>query len=116
MKVDSVSESPWLPSAGRSLAGRAYLVAKLRERDLSKREAVRILNVILAEMKKSLQEGWAVEFPFGSLKRMRQPSKEWWKIDDGPLKPYTVEWVVDEAGDRLLNGKQPPQSTPKSVT
>jgi len=32
------------------------------------------------------------------------------------LKPFTVEWVVDEAGDRLLNGKKPPQSTPKSVT
>ena len=46
-----------MKSKGKSLGGRAYLVGKLREWGLSRRQAVRILNAILAEMKKALRRG-----------------------------------------------------------
>ena len=38
--------------------GRAYLVKKLQERGLSRRDAVRNLNAIIWEMKKALKRGW----------------------------------------------------------
>jgi hypothetical protein len=37
--------------------GRAYLVGKLRERGLSKRQTVRILNMIFREMGQALKLG-----------------------------------------------------------
>jgi ribosomal protein L13E len=97
-----------MKSDGKALGGRGYLVEKLRERGLSRRQAVRILNFILKEMKKTLRRGGSVEFPLGKLKRVRRHfSKEWGRIDDWPAgqQPYTVEWELDEAGDRLLNGR-----------
>ena len=90
----------------RSLGGRGYLVKKLSERGLSRRQAVRILNFILKEMKKTLRRGGAVEFPLGKLVRVRRHfSKEWDRVDDWPAdrQRYTVAWELDEAGDRLLN-------------
>ena len=101
-----------MKSKSKNLGGRAYLVSKLRERGLSRRQAVRILNAIFAEMKKALRRGYAVEFPLGKLKRVRRHfSKEWDCIDDWPAnrQPYTVEWELDEAGERLLNGTRGPQ-------
>ena len=65
-----------MESKGRNLRGRAYLVGKLREWGLSRRQAVRILNAILAEMKKALRRGREVEFPFGKLKRVRRHFSE----------------------------------------
>lgn len=57
--------------------GRAYLVGKLRERGRSRRDSVRILNVILDEMARALKRGELVEFTFGTLRRIRhQRSKE----------------------------------------
>lgn len=87
--------------------GRAYLVEKLRERGLSYRRSVRILNFILAEMAKTLKCGGVVPFPFGRLKRVKRHfSKYWDYVDDYPAhrSPYTVEHEVDEEGDALLNG------------
>ena len=54
--------------------GRAYLVDKLRERGLSRRDSVRVLNVILEEMAKALRRGERVEFPLGALRRVRHQS------------------------------------------
>jgi hypothetical protein len=64
--------------------------------------------VILAEMTKALKRGWAVEFPFGRLKRVKRHFSQWWDmIDDYPANraPYTVEWELDEEGDKQLNGE-----------
>jgi ribosomal protein L13E len=89
--------------------GRAYLVEELRKRGLSKRHAVRILNMIIAEMKKALKRGREVEFPFGKLKRVKRHFSKWWdSIDDHPAnkEPYSVEHELDEEGERQLNGKE----------
>lgn len=50
--------------------GRAYLVAKLGEAILSRRQAVQILNFIFFEMKNALS-GRDVEFLLGWLVRRR---------------------------------------------
>jgi len=41
-----------------------------------------------------------MEFSFGSLKRVKKLSKEWLRVGDEPMSPYTVEWELDEEGDR----------------
>lgn len=87
--------------------GRAYLVEKLRERGLSKRDSVRIVNFIFAAMAKTLKRGGVVPFPFGNLKRVKRHFHRWWDhVGDTPANrsPYTVEHELDEEGDRLLNG------------
>ncbi len=87
--------------------GRAYLVVKLRERGLSKRDSVRILNFIFAAMAKTLKRGGVVPFPFGKLKRVKRHFHRWWDhVGDYPANrsPYTVEHELDEEGERLLNG------------
>lgn len=50
--------------------GRAELVAKLQEQGLSRRQAVRVINVILDCMISVLRRGEPVEFPFGWLGRL----------------------------------------------
>lgn len=67
---------------------------------------MRIVNFIFAEMGKVLKRGWAVEFPFGSLKRVKNLSKEWVRVGDEPVSPYTVEHELDEEGERELNGQE----------
>lgn len=96
-----------MPGAGNNLGGREYLVGKLRERGLSRRDAVRILNAIFGETIRALGRGQSVEFPFGSLKRIRRVSKRWLEMGDEPVQPYTVEHGLDERWDRLLNGSMP---------
>jgi Bacterial DNA-binding protein len=84
--------------------GRAYLVKKLRERGLSRRDAVRILNTIFVEMSKALKRGWEVEFPFGKLKRVKRYfGARGEAVDDWPAnrQPYTVEWELDAADEEL---------------
>ncbi len=88
----------------RKSFGRAELVAKLQERGLSRRQSVRILNFVFAEMKKALRRGQEVEFPLGKLVRIWR-----WPVEPPRVKssarrrPYKVEWRLDEAEDRLLN-------------
>jgi hypothetical protein len=87
--------------------GRAYLVKKLRERGLSYRHSVRIVNFIFAEMAKTLKRGGVVPFPFGKLKRVKRHFSKWWDhVGDPPANSslYTVEHVLDEAGGQELNG------------
>ena len=55
-------------SEGRNLVGRSYLVSKLGERGVSRRLAVRILDLVFEEMSQALARGESVEFPFGYLK------------------------------------------------
>ena len=88
--------------------GRAYLVSKLQERGVSRRMAVRILNLIFAEMSKALQRGREVEFPFGRLKRVKRVSRRWELAGDEPMTPYTVEHELDATGYRLLPGEDDP--------
>jgi hypothetical protein len=56
-------------------------------------------------MKKALRRGRVVQFPFGSLKRVKKLSKEWLRVGDEPMSPYTVEHELDEEGERQLNEK-----------
>ncbi len=83
--------------------GRAYLVAKLRERGLSKRDAVRILNQVFSLMKAALRRGEDVESPFGFLRvdRHRHRPKRGWQLNQTITttykKPFTV--VLHEEGE-----------------
>ncbi len=88
------------------------IVKKLCERRLSRRDTVRILNALLDEMAAALNRSEAVEFAFGSLKKIRHAHKQ----QRGRLlnrnttiykKPYTMVLKVDAAGDKLLNGEIP---------
>jgi nucleoid DNA-binding protein len=47
------------------------IARSLRDRGLSRRNAARIFNAILGEMKDALRRGEEVELPFGTLKRVR---------------------------------------------
>ena|SRR5947209_5379654 len=51
------------------------IIRELQTHGLSRRQAVRIFNAILDEMKAALQRGEEVEWPFGSLKTVRHPRK-----------------------------------------
>lgn len=89
--------------------GRTYLVDQLRKKGLSRRDSVRILNRVINAMTQALSRGEEVEFPFGTLQRVRhQHSKTrgWFlnKITATYKKPYTVKHELDEEGDKLLNG------------
>jgi len=91
--------------------GRAYLVGKLRELGLSRRDAVRTLNFVFDEMTQALRRGEKVEFPFGTLLQVRHQhaKKRGWfleKIITIYKRPYTVKHELDEEGYKLLNGKE----------
>jgi hypothetical protein len=93
-----------MEKAPRNL-GRAYLVAELAKHGVSRRLALRILNLIFREMGKALARGEKVPFPGGKLMRTpRHFSKYWDMVDDWPAnrQGYTVDWVLDEAGARLF--------------
>jgi hypothetical protein len=108
----------WTEPGGKRVAGRAYLVAKLREHGLSKRRATRILDTIITEMIGALKRGREVEFPFGKLQRVKKHfSRSWDEHDDWPANRqlYTAEHETDLAGERLLSGKPVSDSVRKSV-
>ena len=91
--------------------GRAYLVGKLRERGWTRRESARIVNFVLNEMTQALKRGESVEFPLGTLRRVRhQRSKQrgWFlgRIRTIYKRPYTVKHELNEEGYKLLNGKK----------
>jgi len=69
---------------------------------------VRVLDLVFDEMRRELERGREVEFPFGCLKRVKRVSREWELIGDEPMKPYTVEHQLDAAGYKLLNGEGDP--------
>jgi hypothetical protein len=101
-----------MESKGRNLGGRAYLVEKLRERGLSRRQSVDILNAIFREMGTALRRGEYVEFPFGYLKAEKRVSKRWRAIGDEPMRPWFIEHSLGEEGERLLEGEKLPAAKP----
>jgi len=69
-----------------------------------------IEKVILDRLIHALKRGEEVEFPFGSLRKVRHPRKKqrgWflYKITTIYKKPYTVVHEVNDAGEKLLLGK-----------
>lgn len=89
---------------------RTYLVGMLRKRGLSRRDSVRILNLVIDEMTQALKRGEEVEFPFGTLRRVRHQHRKkrgWFleKIMTIYKKRYTVKHELDAKGYKLLNGK-----------
>jgi hypothetical protein len=91
--------------------GRADLVERLKnKRGLSRRKSVVVVNTILDRMIYHLRRGHRVEFPYGTLKRVRRYFGQRWAIDnDWPANrdPYTIEWELNEAGTRKLNNGRP---------
>jgi nucleoid DNA-binding protein len=86
---------------------KGYIVCKLRERGLSRRDAVHFLNAVLAEMTAALARGEEVEVPFGFLKRVRHKHRKQRgrfldKITTIYETPYTVVLEVDADGEELL--------------
>jgi hypothetical protein len=91
---------------GRKLGGRAYLISELGKHGLSRRRAVRILNDVFREMGLALRCGEYVEFPFGYLKAEKRVSQRWEAIGDEPMRPWWIEHVLDDAGERILDGEE----------
>jgi hypothetical protein len=85
-----------MDSQGKNIGSRAYLVGKLRERGVSRRQAVRIVNKVFDEMSEALCRGEYVEFPFGYLKA--EKGRRW-------EAPLTIEHTPDDEGWKLLEGE-----------
>lgn len=88
------------------------IVEKLRERGLSRRRAVLILDFVLEEVSAALKRGEPVEFAFGFLRRVRHAHRQ----QEGRFlnrnatiyrKPYTVVFEKRSAA------RKPPQKTTK---
>ena len=95
-----------MKSKGRNLGGRAYLKTELMKLDLSRRRSVMILDLIFREMGLGLRRGEYVEFPFGYLKAEKRVSERWEAIGDEPMRPWFIDHLLDEEGERLLAGGQ----------
>jgi len=83
--------------------GQAHLVAKLRERGVSRGMAVRILKADFDEMNQALARGEEVEFSFGLLHRVKHVSRRWQLTGDEPMNAYIVERELDAAGCVLFS-------------
>jgi hypothetical protein len=97
--------------------GRAYLIGKLRELGWSRRESARIVKFVLSEMAQALKRGESVEFPLGTLRRVRHQrtrQRGWFlgRIRTIYKRPYTVKHELDEEGYKLLNEKKKKESGP----
>ena len=100
---------------------KGYIVRKLRERGLSRRQSVELLDFILYEVAAALARGEYVEFPFGSLKRVHHPHKKtdgWFLGRTTTIykKPYTVALEVDAKGEALVNRKREVVQSPRAPT
>jgi nucleoid DNA-binding protein len=90
------------------------LVQKLRERGLSRRRAVQILNFVLDEMAAALERGEEVKLPFGTLQKVRhahqkQRGRFLNRIATIYQKPYTVVLAVAAEDEEVLEGKEKSQ-------
>jgi len=98
-----------MASDGKNLGGRAYLVAQLKKRGLSRRRSLRVLNFIFEEIRRALAQGEEVEFAGGKLKQARKSFGEKWDTcDDWPAnrQPYTVEWAPSGKTLKRLLGSE----------
>ena len=94
------------------------IVRMLQDRGLSRRRSVQLLNFILDEVVAALARGEGVEFPFGSLQRVRHPHKKmdgWFLGRNTSMykKPYTVALEVDAESEELLNKKREVVQSPR---
>jgi len=83
--------------------GRAYLIDKLRERGLSRRDSAKIVRFVFKEMAGALKRGESVEFPFGTLRRVRhqrrkQRGRFLGKIRTIYKRRFTVKHELGEGG------------------
>jgi hypothetical protein len=77
------------------------IILELRKHGMSRRQAVYIFNSVLDLMRDALKQGEEVEWPFGSLKKVRQPRKPlrgWYlkRITTLYKKPFTVILVNEK--------------------
>ena len=87
------------------------MIDKLRQRGLSRRDSARIVRFVFDEMAEALKRGENVEFPLGTLRRVRhqRPKRRGWfleRIMTIYKRPYTVKYELDEKGYKLLNEKK----------
>src|SRR5450631_796483 len=104
-----------------NIVNKGYIIRKLCERGLSRRWSVQILNSILDEVAATLARGEDVEFPFGSLQRVRhshQKTDGWFLGRNTTIykKPYTVALEVDAESEKLLNKKREVVQAPRAPT
>ncbi len=59
----------------KTIGGRSYLVARVRERGLSHHKAARILALTFEEMQQEIKRRREVEFPQGMLNKLRRLSR-----------------------------------------
>jgi hypothetical protein len=102
-----------------NILNKGYIVRKLCERGLSRRRSVQILNSILDEVAATLARGEDVEFPFGSLQRIRHPHQKtdgWFLGRTTTIykKPYTVALEVDAESEKLLNKRIEEAKSPRA--
>ena len=95
------------------------IVRMLQERGLSRRRSVQLLNFVLDEVVVALARGEGVEFPFGSLQRVRHPHTKmdgWFLGRNTSIykKPYTVALEVDAESEELLNKKREVVQAPRA--
>lgn len=78
-----------------NLGGRAYLIAKLGERGLSRRRSLRVLNHLFKEIEGALARGKEVEFAGGRLLREERSllSRRWYNDWPTSWPLWTVIWV-----------------------
>lgn len=104
-----------------NILNKGYIVRKLQERGLSRRRSVQLLNFILDEVAAALARGEDVEFPFGSLQKVRHARQQedgWFlgRITTIYKKPYTVALEVDAEGEALVNKKREVVQPPRPPT
>ena len=104
-----------------NILNKGYIVRKLCERGLSRRQSVQILNSILDEVAAALARGEEVESPFGSLQRVHHPHKktDGWFLGRNTtiyMKPYTVALEVDAESEKLLNKRIEEAKSPRAPT
>ena len=107
--------------------GRAYLVKQLQkiqlqkeqlQKRVSRRQAVKIVNLVFREMGEALKRGEDVEFPTGKLRRVRTPLvNEYWVKD---RRGYTVEFRSDDeryplTEEDLQDASKQPGESPASA-
>lgn len=72
---------------------------------MSRRDSVRVLKLLLKEMKRALARDEEVEFPGGKLRRVKNVSRHWELLDDEPMQPWTVDWELSPGGREQLIGR-----------
>lgn len=76
------------------LDGRAYLIAKLGERGLSRRRSLRVLNHLFKEIEGALARGKEVEFAGGRLLREERSLLSRRLYSEGDWPAYWPLWTV----------------------